>query len=247
MPIAGRRPRAGPRPWRSPPRCAPSACGCGPARRGAARPAPCGPGCAGSTRRRRRARRARRAPRGTRRSRRRGRSPAPVELEDPGRDPVEQVAVVGDEHQPAAEVGQPVLQPGDAVDVEVVGGLVEDEQVAAGATRVRASATRLAWPPDSVASVGVGQPAQADAVERGRDLPGLRRPRRPRRRVHAPRRRPGRVPSSGRWSRAATRTPRPRRTVPDSGSALAGQDPQQGGLAGAVEADDAEPVARRER
>ena len=56
-------------------------------------------------------------------------APAPVELEDAGGDPVEDVAVVGDQDQPAAEAGQAVLQPGDGVDVEVVGGLVEDEQV----------------------------------------------------------------------------------------------------------------------
>ncbi len=58
-----------------------------------------------------------------------------VELEDPGRHPVEHVAVVGDEDQPASVLGEPLLEPGDGVDVEVVRRLVEDQQhVVAGFT-----------------------------------------------------------------------------------------------------------------
>jgi hypothetical protein len=51
-----------------------------------------------------------------------------VELEDPGGEPVEHVAIVGDEHQPAPMPGEPLLEPRDGVEVEVVGGLIEDEQ-----------------------------------------------------------------------------------------------------------------------
>jgi hypothetical protein len=50
-----------------------------------------------------------------------------VELERPGRDPVEHIAVVGDEEQGTAEArAEVVLEPLDGLDVEVVGGLVED-------------------------------------------------------------------------------------------------------------------------
>ena len=45
---------------------------------------------------------------------------------------VEQVEVVADDQQRAAVLAHEVEQPGLGVDVEVVGGLVEQQQVAAG-------------------------------------------------------------------------------------------------------------------
>ena len=54
---------------------------------------------------------------------------AAVELEHLRRDLVEHVAVVGDQHQPAAERGQPLLEELDRVEVEVVGRLVEDQHL----------------------------------------------------------------------------------------------------------------------
>ncbi len=56
-------------------------------------------------------------------------APPPVELEDAGADPIEDVAVMGDHHEPTSKAGQAILQPGDGVDVEVVGGLVQDQEV----------------------------------------------------------------------------------------------------------------------
>ena len=50
-------------------------------------------------------------------------------LDDVGGDPVDEVAVVADEQQRLGPAGEMVLEPGDAVDVEVVGGLVEDQHV----------------------------------------------------------------------------------------------------------------------
>src|SRR4029453_13131123 len=54
---------------------------------------------------------------------------AAVELEDPARDIVEEVAVVGDGHDGAGELGEVSLQPGDGLGVEMVGRLVEQQHV----------------------------------------------------------------------------------------------------------------------
>ena len=55
-----------------------------------------------------------------------------VYLDDAGGDAVEQVAIVGDEDQCRRTSQEVILQPVDRVDVEVVGRLVEDEQVTVG-------------------------------------------------------------------------------------------------------------------
>ena len=52
-----------------------------------------------------------------------------VEFEHLRRDLVEDVAVVGDEHQPASVLGEPVLQESDGVEIEMVGRLVEDQDL----------------------------------------------------------------------------------------------------------------------
>ncbi len=54
---------------------------------------------------------------------------AAVDLEHLVRDAVEHVTVVGHEEQAAREGGQPFLEVGDGVEVEVVGRLVEDEGI----------------------------------------------------------------------------------------------------------------------
>ena len=59
-------------------------------------------------------------------------APAPVELEDPLGHVVEEVAVVGDGHDGARVLLQEALQPVDRLGVEVVGGLVEQQQVGVG-------------------------------------------------------------------------------------------------------------------
>ncbi len=104
---------------------------------------------------------------------------APVQLDDAGGDPVEQVAVVGDQQQAAPVTGQPLLQPGDGVEVEVVGGLVEDQQdavvvgAAAGPDLDQRPGQRhpLGLPAGQGGHVGVGQPAHAQAFEHRLDLP----------------------------------------------------------------------------
>ena len=59
-------------------------------------------------------------------------APAAVELEDPLGHVVEEVAVVGDGHDRARVLLQEPLQPVDRLGVEVVGGLVEEQQVGVG-------------------------------------------------------------------------------------------------------------------
>ena len=54
---------------------------------------------------------------------------AAVELQDPVGHVVEEVAVVGDGHHGAGVLLEVALQPGHGLGVEVVGGLVEQEQV----------------------------------------------------------------------------------------------------------------------
>ena len=54
---------------------------------------------------------------------------AAVELEDPAGDVVEEVAVVGDRDDRALVLGQVLLEPGHRLGVEVVGGLVQQQQV----------------------------------------------------------------------------------------------------------------------
>ncbi len=54
------------------------------------------------------------------------------ELDDAVGDAVEEIAVVGHEEAGAAGADEELFEPGDRFDVEVVGRLVEDEQVWAG-------------------------------------------------------------------------------------------------------------------
>jgi hypothetical protein len=48
------------------------------------------------------------------------------------RDAVEEPAIVADDHGAAGEIGQRVFQRAQRVDVEIVGRLVEQQQVGAG-------------------------------------------------------------------------------------------------------------------
>jgi len=54
---------------------------------------------------------------------------APVELEDPAGHVIEEVAVVGDRDDRAGVILQEALQPGDGLGIEVVGRLVEEQEV----------------------------------------------------------------------------------------------------------------------
>jgi hypothetical protein len=57
---------------------------------------------------------------------------AAVEFQDPAGDVVEEVAVVGDGDDRALVVAQVVFQPGHGFGVQVVGGLVEQQDVGFG-------------------------------------------------------------------------------------------------------------------
>jgi hypothetical protein len=164
---------------------------------------------------------------------------APVELEDAGGDPVEHMAVVGDEHEPAPVAGQPVLEPGDAVDVEVVGRLVEHQQVE-GVHEEAGQGDPLPLTPGERRHVGAAEGTQPEPLEHGVDLP-----------VGAPdgveagcRRRPD---GARRELGALLEHAHPHPPALADGALLglvdAGQDPQQGGLAGAVEPHHPQTVA----
>ena len=140
-------------------------------------------------------------------------------------------------------------QPVDAGDVQVVGGLVEDR-----AGRLRGPAARPA-PPGAARRRTSGRPAGrgrggACRGRRGWRGPRRRRPTRARRRCPRPARRcraprPGRSPSAARSSVCGSAGDPQVAPVGDPAGVrllLLGEQPQQGGLAGAVEADHADPV-----
>ena len=54
---------------------------------------------------------------------------AVVQFPDLGGRLVQEIAVMGDNHYRRSEVGQVALQPDDSIDVKVVGGLVQHQQV----------------------------------------------------------------------------------------------------------------------
>ena len=97
---------------------------------------------------------------------------APVELEHPGGDPVEQVAVVGDEDQAAPEGQQLLLEPGHRAQVEVVGGLVEDQQLGRVGQHP-GQGHPLGLAAREGGHVGVGRRGHAQPVEGRLGLPAL--------------------------------------------------------------------------
>ncbi len=100
---------------------------------------------------------------------------ATVELEHLGGDTVEDVAVVRHHHQPAPEPGEVLLEPRDGVEVEVVGRLVEDEEVALGALDGEQGPGQrhpLGLATGEGGHVGVEHGAHAEPVEHRLDLPG---------------------------------------------------------------------------
>ena len=247
---AGRAAAARPRSARWPRRCGTSASRCAPAGRGAARRAPCGPGSAGAPRRPPPAGRARPWPARTPRSRPRRRRTAPS-CDLPGRvaDRVEEPAVVGDDD--AAPDG--ARGPG--------GRPARRPPRRRGGWSARRARSR-SWSPSSSAA-SAHAPALAAGqrpTRRGRARPRGRPPSSRRRLADARRRRPTRgragrrAPprarvavgsSSSPWCEVADRQPaapaRPGRCrAPRARSSTS----QQRGLAVAVAADDADPLAR---
>ena len=62
---------------------------------------------------------------------------SPVQLRDPRGDPVQKIPVVGDQEQLPLELQKPVLQPQDHVLVQMVGGLIQDQQFRFGQQGLR--------------------------------------------------------------------------------------------------------------
>ena len=54
---------------------------------------------------------------------------AAVQFDDPGRHPIQESAVMRNGHDAALEIDQQVFQPFDRVEVQVVGGLVQQQHV----------------------------------------------------------------------------------------------------------------------
>ena len=54
---------------------------------------------------------------------------AAVEIDDPGSQSLQEAAIVGNENQSAVKSEQQVFEPQDRIDIEVVGGFVEQQQI----------------------------------------------------------------------------------------------------------------------
>ncbi len=89
-----------------------------------------------------------------------GTKQAAIELDDARRDAIQKRAVVGDDDG-RRSLDQEFFQRRDAVDVQMVGGLVEQQQVGFNAS-ANASAARLRSPPEVVS--GRARPRRQDAV-----------------------------------------------------------------------------------
>ena len=97
-----------------------------------------------------------------------GDAAAAVELEDPAGDVVEEVAIVGDRDDRALVLGEVRLQPRDRLGVEVVRGLVEQQQVGR-AEQQPAQRDAAALAAGELRDVGVGG-RQAQRVHRVVDV-----------------------------------------------------------------------------
>ena len=94
-----------------------------------------------------------------------------LELEHRGADRLQEPAVVGDEHDRGVERDQVGLQPLERLDVEVVGRLVEQQQIGVPGQRpAERGAGQLAAGEGVQRAVEVGVVAEAEAVQ-GRQRP----------------------------------------------------------------------------
>ncbi len=129
--------------------------------------------------------------------------PAAVQLQDPAGHVVEEVPVVGDRHDGAGVLRQVLLQPGDALRVQVVGGLVEQQQVGRLQQQL-AERDPAALTTGELGHVGVRRRAAQRVhgqFELGVDVPGVERGRAP----------PGACPSPP-SARRSSRSPSARRS-----------------------------------
>ena len=156
------------------------------------------------------------------------------EVEHPVGDALEDVAVVGHEQQPGPAAPELLLEPVDRVDVEVVGGLVEDQEVRRrqqGAGEVDAAAL----PTGHLVGRVLGVEPEPSEQRGGLVGPG--------RRV----RRQDRVDRRGRGqhrvlTQEADAQPGPADHLAVVRRAVAGDDAEEGGLARPVRADQADAV-----
>ncbi len=168
----------------------------------------------------------------------------PVELEHAARDVLEEVAVVARDHEGERRGGEQLLERQDAVEIEMVGRLVEQQDVGLARQRARRSpaacaSRRRASPPaaapsrkPSRPSARAARPAFCDASTGSA--------------ASASSTASSALESCskrGSCGTSATRTPLRTDRVPASASSSAGEDAQQRRLAGAVGADQPDPVA----
>ena len=163
-------------------------------------------------------------------------------------DPLEEVAVVGDHDERARPAVEEVLEDVEGLDVEVVGGLVEEQHVGLGEQQPQqleaaALATGQVAEPRGEPVAGEPEPLEH---RRGGDLAvrGLGHPPDRLDRLAAPGPRGSR--SSRCWVRCWSATVRPCLTLPTVGASSPDSSPRTEDLPGAVDPDDADPVARPE-
>jgi hypothetical protein len=96
--------------------------------------------------------------------------PAPVDLEHLGGERIEDVTIVGDHHQATTEGRQPLLEKGDAVEVEMVGRLVEDQHLVVSGQQ-RSQGHSLALAAGQLTGVDRCHPGHAQPVEQRGGLP----------------------------------------------------------------------------
>ena len=165
---------------------------------------------------------------------------AAVEPNRRSREIAEQPAVMADEHERRARFREPALQPFDGDDVEMVGGLVEQQQLGFGRQRPGdRRAPRLAA--GKMAGVGVG--VEPGLIEQRAGAIGLGL-------VEAMR---GEIERRGEAGEVrglfeiGHRQARLHEALARIGRDLAGGDAQQRRFAGAVAADQRDALARRDR
>jgi hypothetical protein len=162
---------------------------------------------------------------------------AAVDLQHLVGDPVEHVAVVGDQHQAAAIGGQPLLQELDGIEVEMVGGLVEDQRLVLPAQQA-GQRHPLGLATGQFVGATVDQRSHTQPVEHRLALPAAAH-----RVAHAA------LGQHGLLCEKADARTAPPTHLAGFGVGFATQEAQQRALAAAVDADhtDAVTVAERER
>ena len=147
------------------------------------------------------------------------------------------MTVVTDHYHAAGESGQPGLQPGDRGQVEMVGGLVEDQQLG-GSGQDPGQRHPLGLTAREVSDALIDHRGHAQPVEDRLGFPAL-----------ADRLADGAVRQRSVLVQEADADPPALSDLASLGGLDAGQNPQQGRLAGAVDPDHAEavPVGHRDR